>query len=68
MSLREIEAVSLTPLRTQSPLTRLANVLVILLVAISFVGCAPRADKDKVVLWTAFEGVEMDTLRQRIEA
>ena len=68
MSLREIEAVSLTPLRTQSHLTRLANVLVLLFATFALFGCAPRADKDKVVLWTAFEGVELDTLRQRIEA
>ena len=68
VSMREIGRVSLTPLDTRRSLAKLVYILVALLLAVVVVGCAPRADKDKLVLWTAFEGAELETLRERIDA
>ncbi|MFA7482746.1 MAG: extracellular solute-binding protein [Vulcanimicrobiota bacterium] len=30
-------------------------------------GCAPKVNDDTVVLWTAFEGAELETLRERVQ-
>lgn len=43
------------------------HLIALLLLALALGGCAPKTDKDTVVLWTAFEGAELDTLRARID-
>ena len=39
--------------------------LVLLCIAL-LVACAPSVDKDTVVLWTAFDGIELSTLQNRL--
>jgi arabinogalactan oligomer/maltooligosaccharide transport system substrate-binding protein len=44
------------------------HLIALLLLALALGGCAPKTSKDTVVLWTAFEGVELETLRKRVDA
>jgi arabinogalactan oligomer / maltooligosaccharide transport system substrate-binding protein len=54
---------------TTSKMSRLPHHIVLLIlicIAWMTVGCSEGPPKDAVVLWTAFEGVELDTLRARV--
>jgi maltose-binding protein MalE len=45
----------------------LRHLIALVLLALTLCGCAPKTSKDTVVLWTAFEGVELETLRHRVD-
>ncbi len=39
----------------------------ILLCLVLMLACAPKVDEDTVVLWTAFDGIELSTLQRRLD-
>lgn len=44
-----------------------SRLLIFLLISITFVGCRiSNEDRQEIVLWTSFEGAELQTLQQRI--